>query len=172
MAPRDAVAWDFDAILPALRDLDRRIPLLKEVMKWSSTHADTILEVAARGQIEKTCTQMTDALHQMAPTQFLRTLPIVPAEIKDATVRRREALRHRQFCREALDETNDIDSLLALARTTRIAVHKLKLATKNVRRLVQAEAASRRAQLCCELQEAWRLRRFLCGPRENGDAKE
>ena len=53
MAPRDAVAWDFDAFMPALRDPDRRIPLLKEVEKWSSTHADTILEVAARGQIEK-----------------------------------------------------------------------------------------------------------------------
>ena len=179
MAPRDAVAWDFDAIMPALRDPDRRIPLLLEVEKWSSTHADTILEVAARGQIEKAWTQMTDALHQMARTQFLRTTSSVPAEIKDATVRRREALRHRKLCREALAETNDTDSLLALAWTTWIAVHKLKLATKNVRRLVQAEAASQRAQLCCELQEAWerrdhslmwRLARKLGGKR-NGPKK-
>ena len=47
MAPQDAVAWDFDAIMPALRDPDRRISLLKEVEKWSSAHADTIWEVAA-----------------------------------------------------------------------------------------------------------------------------
>ena len=125
--------------MPALRDPDRRIPLLKEVEKWSSTHADNILEVAARRQIEKAWTQMTDALHQMARTQFLRTTSTVPAEIMDATARRREALRHRQFCREALAETNDSDSLLALAWTTWIAVHNPKLATKNVRRLVQAE---------------------------------
>ena len=68
MAPRDAVAWDLDAIMPALRDPDRRIPLLKEVEKWSSAHEDTIVEVAARGQIEKAWTQMADALHQMART--------------------------------------------------------------------------------------------------------
>ena len=132
-----------------------------------------------RGQIEKVWTQITDALHQMARTQFLRTTSTVPAEIKDATVRRREALRHRRFCQEALAETNDTDSLLALAWTTWIAVHKLKLATKNVRRLVQAEAASQRAELCCELQEAWerrdhslmwRLARKLGGKR-NGSKK-
>ena len=92
MAPRDAAAWDFDAIMPALRDRDRRIPLPK-ADKRSSTHADTILEVAARGQIEKAWTQMTVALHQMARTQFPRTSSTVPAELKDATVRRREALR-------------------------------------------------------------------------------
>ena len=33
MAPRNAVAWDLDAIMPALRDPDRRISLLKEVEK-------------------------------------------------------------------------------------------------------------------------------------------
>ena len=65
MAPRDAVTWGFDAIMPALHDTDRRIPLRKEVEKWSSTHADTILEGSARGQIEKAWTQMADALHQM-----------------------------------------------------------------------------------------------------------
>ena len=74
-------------------------------------------------------------LHKMARTQFQRT---------------REALRHRQSCREALAVTNSTDSLLALAWTTWVAVHKLKLATKHVRRLVQAEAAQR-AQLCREL---------------------
>ena len=37
-------------------------------------------------------------------------------------------------------------------------MHKLKLATKKVRRLEQADAASQRAQLCCELQEAWESR--------------
>ena len=115
MAPRDAVAWDFDAIMPALRDPDRRIPLLEEVEKWSSAHADTILEVAARGQIEKAWTQMTDALHQTARAQFQRTTSSVPAEIKDA-VRRPEALHHRQFCREALAVTSSTDSLLALWR--------------------------------------------------------
>ena len=33
MAPQDAVAWDFDAIVPALRDPDRRISQLKEVVR-------------------------------------------------------------------------------------------------------------------------------------------
>ena len=46
MDPQDAVARDFDAIMPALRDPDRRLSLLKEVERWSSTHADTILEIA------------------------------------------------------------------------------------------------------------------------------
>ena len=149
---------EIDAIMPALRDPDRRIPLLKEVEKWSSTHADNILEVAARSQIEKAWTQMTGALHQKARTQFLRATSTVPAEIKDATVRRWEAIRHRQFCREVLVETNDTDSMLALAWTTWTAVHNLKLASNNVRRLVQAEAASQWAQLCCELQGAWERR--------------
>ena len=54
--------------------------------------------------------------------------------------------------------TSSTDSLLALAWTTWVAVHKLKLATKHVCRLVHAEAASPRAQLCCELQEAWERR--------------
>ena len=45
MAPQDAVTWDFDAIMLVLRDPDRRLSLLKEVEKWSSTHADTILEI-------------------------------------------------------------------------------------------------------------------------------
>ena len=85
-------------------------------------------------------------------TNFYVPLRPCPLRIKDATVRRREALRHRQFCWEAL--ANGTDSLLALAWTTWIAVHKLKLATTNVRRLVQAEAASLRVQLFCELQEA------------------
>ena len=58
-------ASDFDAIVPALRDPDRWIPLLKEVEKWSSTHADTIVEIVAQGQIERAWTQMADALHQM-----------------------------------------------------------------------------------------------------------
>ena len=31
MAPQDAVAWDFDAIMPTLRDPDRWISLLKVV---------------------------------------------------------------------------------------------------------------------------------------------
>ena len=60
MAPQDAVAWDFDAIMPALRDPDRRISLVKEVEKWRSAHADTILEVAAQGQIEKAWRQIAD----------------------------------------------------------------------------------------------------------------
>ena len=37
----------FDAIMLGLRDPDRRQSLLKEVEKWSSTHADTILEITA-----------------------------------------------------------------------------------------------------------------------------
>ena len=87
-APQDAVAWAVDAIMPALRDPDRRLSLLKEVVKWSSTHADTILEIAAQGQIENAWTQIADALHQMARAQVKRNTSTVPAEIKDATVRR------------------------------------------------------------------------------------
>ena len=147
MAPQDAVAWDLDAVMPALRDPDRRLSPLKEVEKWSSTHADTILEIAAQGQTEKAWTQIADALHQMARAQFQRTTSTVTAEIKDATVRRREALRHRQSCQEALAVTSSTDSLLALSWTTWVAVNKLTLATKHVRRLVQAEASSQRAQL-------------------------
>ena len=52
MAPQDAVAWDLDTIMPALRDPDRRISLLKEVEKWSSTHADTIWKL-----LPKLCTR-------------------------------------------------------------------------------------------------------------------
>ena len=68
---------------------------------------------------------------------------------------------------------------LALAWTTWVAVHKLRIATKHVRRWVQAEASSQRAQRCCELQEAWerryhslmwRLARKLGGKR-NGPRK-
>ena len=117
MAPQDAVAWDVDAITPALRDPDRRLSPLKEVEKWSSTHADTILENGAQDQVAKAWTQIADALHQMARAQFQRTASTVPAEIKDATVRRREALRHRQSCREALAVTSSMDSLLPLAWT-------------------------------------------------------
>ena len=116
MAPQDVVARDVDEIMPALCDPDRRISLIKEVEKWiSAHHADTILEVAAQGQIEKAWTQIADALHQMARAQFQRTISTVPAEIKDAFVRRREALRHRQSCREALAATSSTGSLLALA---------------------------------------------------------
>ena len=154
MAPQDAVAGDFDAIMSAHRDPDRRQSPLKEVEKWSSAHADTILEVAAQGRIEKAWAQIADALHQMARAQFQRTTSTVPAEIKNAAVQRREALRRRQSCREALAVTSSTDSLLALAWTTWVAVHKLRLATKHVRRLAQAEATSQRAPLCCEPQEA------------------
>ena len=58
----------------------------------------------------------------MARAQFQRTTSTVPAEIEDASVRRREARRHRQSCREALAVTSSTDSLLALAWTTWVAV--------------------------------------------------
>ena len=120
-------AYDVDAIMPTLRDPDRRITLLKEVEKWSSAHADTIVEIAAQVQIERVRAQMADAVHQMARTQFQRTSPC----------RSRMQLFEdgkRQSCREALAVTNSSDSLLALAWTTWVAVHKLKLATKHVKR--------------------------------------
>ena len=97
-------------------------------------------------------------MHQMARAQFQRTTSTVPAEIKDAIVRRRGVLRHRQLCREALAVTFSMDSLWALAWTTWASEHKLRLATRHVGRLVQPEASSPRAQLCCELQEAWERR--------------
>ena len=59
--------------------------------------------------------------------------------------------RHRQACREALAATNSTGSLLALAWTTWVAVHELRLASTRVRLLAQAAASSQRAQLCCEL---------------------
>ena len=61
----------FHAIMLALPDLDRRLSLHREVEKWSSTHADAILVVAAQGQIEKSV-DTVDALHQMARAQFQR----------------------------------------------------------------------------------------------------
>ena len=100
--------------------------------KWS----DTILEVAARGQIETAWTQMTDALHQMARTQFLRTTSSVPAEIKDATVRRREDLRHGQFAGKRWLRRTIQTHCWPWHGQPGFAVHKLKLATKNDRRLV------------------------------------
>ena len=45
-----------------------------------------------------------------------------------------------------------------MAWTTWFSEHKLRLATRHGGRLVQAEASSPRAQLCCELQEAWERR--------------
>ena len=77
MAPQGAVTGDFYAIMPALRDPDRLLSPLKEVEKWSSAHADTILEVAAQGRIEKAWAQIADALHQMARAQFQRTTSTV-----------------------------------------------------------------------------------------------
>ena len=53
MAPRDAVAWDFDAIMHALRDPERRILLLKEKKKWSSTHTDTIWKSLREARLKK-----------------------------------------------------------------------------------------------------------------------
>ena len=43
MVPQDAVSWDFDGIMSALRDPAQRIPSLKEVEKWSSENVDAIL---------------------------------------------------------------------------------------------------------------------------------
>ena len=39
-----------------------------------------------------------------------------------------------------------------------MAVHELRLASARVRLLAQAAASSQMAQLCCELQEAWKRR--------------
>ena len=89
---------------------------------------------------------------------FQRTSSTVPPEIKNATTHLREALCHRQACREALAATSSTDSLLALALTTWVAVHKLRLASTRVRLLAQAAASSHRARRCCELQEAWKRR--------------
>ena len=51
-----------------------------------------------------------------------------------------------------------MSSKLALAWTTWVAVHRLRLASKCVRLMVQTAASAQRAQLCCELQEAWERR--------------
>ena len=53
MAPHDAVARDFDAIMPALRDPDRRLSLLGEVEKWSSAHADTFWKLLRKVRLKR-----------------------------------------------------------------------------------------------------------------------
>ena len=53
LVPQDAVSWDFDVVICALRDPAQRLPLLKEVEKWSSANVDAILELAKQGRIEK-----------------------------------------------------------------------------------------------------------------------
>ena len=179
VVPQDAVSWDFDGIMSALRDPAQRLPSLKEVEKWSSENIDAILELAKQGRIEKAWTQMADTLNQIARDKFRRTTSAVPLEIKEATTRRRDALRQKQTCREALAATCLMSSKLDLAWTTWVAVHRLRLASKCVRLLVQTAAAAQRAQLCCELQEAWerrdhslmwRLARKL-GGKKNGPKK-
>ena len=158
MVPQDAVSWDFDGIMSALRDPAQLLPSLKEVEKWSSENIDAILELAKQGRIEKAWTQMADTLNQIARDKFRRTTSAVPPEIKEATTRRRDALRQRQTCREALAATCLVSSKLDLAWTTWVAVHRLRLASKCVRLLVQTAASAQRAQHCCELQEAWERR--------------
>ena len=91
--------------MSALRDPVERLPLVKEVEKWSSENIDAILELAKEGRIEKAWTQMADTLNQIARDKFRRTTSAVPPEIKEATTRRRDALRQRQTCREALAAT-------------------------------------------------------------------
>ena len=122
---------------------------------------------------------MADTLNQIARDKFRRTTSAVPPEIKAATTRRRDALRQRHTCREALAATCLMSSKLDLAWTTWVAVHRLRLASKCVRLLVQTAASAQRAQLCCELQEArerrdhslmWRLARKL-GGKKNGPKK-
>ena len=73
MVPQDAVSWDFDVIMSALRDPAQRLPLLKDVEKWSSANVDAILKFAKQGRIEKAWTQMADALNQIARDRFQRT---------------------------------------------------------------------------------------------------
>ena len=158
MVPQDAVSSDFDGILSALRDPAHRLPLLKEVEKWSSENIDAILELAKQGRIEKAWTQMADTLNRISRDKFRRTTSAVHPEIKEATTRRRDALRQRQTCREALAATCLMSSKLDLAWTTWVAVHRLRLASECVRLLVQTAASAQRAQLCCELQEAWKRR--------------
>ena len=58
----------------------------------------------------------------------------------------------------SLAATCSMSSKLALAWTTWVAVHRLRLASKCVRLLVQTGASAQRAQLCCELQEVWERR--------------
>ena len=74
MVPQDAVSWDFDVIMSALRDPAQRLPLLKEVEKWSSANVDAILELAKQGRIDEAWTQLADALNQIARDRFQRSL--------------------------------------------------------------------------------------------------
>ena len=99
MEESDAVSWDFDGIMSALRDSAQRLPLLKEVEKWSSENVDAILVLAKQGQLEKAWTQMADTLNQIARDKFRRTTSAVPPEI-------------RQTCREALAATCSMSSKL------------------------------------------------------------
>ena len=165
MVPQDAVSWDFDGIMSALRDTAQRLHLLKEVKN---------------GAPKISTPQMADTLNQIAREKFRRTTSAVLPVIKEATTRRRGALRQRQTCREALAATSLMSSKLVLAWTTWVAVHRLRLASKCVRLLVQTAASAQRVQLCCELQEAWerrdhslmwRLARKL-GGKKNGPKKD
>ena len=117
MAPQGAVAWDFDAIMPALRD--PRGYLFSKKLRNGAPRRQTPfwkllrkVRLKKRGHRELTPFTRWHVPNSSAPTST------VPAEIKDATVRRREALRHRQSCWEALAVTISTDSLLALAWTT------------------------------------------------------
>ena len=57
MAPRDAVAWDVDAIMPALRDPDRRIPLQGSGEMEFHARRQHFGSRCERGRIEKVWTQ-------------------------------------------------------------------------------------------------------------------
>ena len=74
-----------------------------------------------------------------------------------------ETLFDRQTCREALAATCSMSSKLVSGWATWVAVHRLRLASKRVRLLVQTAASAQRAQLCCELQEAWERRDHSLG---------
>ena len=67
MVPQDAVSWDFDGIMSALRDP------AQEVEKCSFENVDAILVLAKQGRIEKAWTQVADTLNQIAREKFQRT---------------------------------------------------------------------------------------------------
>ena len=145
---------------PALRDPARRLSLLQEVEDWSSAHADTILELAAQGRIEKAWAKMADALHQMARARFQRTSSTVPrsenrpfVDVKLSAIDKLAERRWRRRARWA--HCWPWHGQLGW-RCTNYDLRPHVFAFWH-----RQQHCHNGPQLCCELQEAWGAKRSL-----------